>query len=143
MTDEHADFPVVLRGYDRTQVDQRVSDLSRALAEARRQVEVSDAESMRLSGQLSETQRALNETEAPTYSGLGSRIEQLLRSAEEQSTDVVTQATNKGAGITSRAETDAKLLLDRAEREAADLLANARAGASLRASATKLGETKA
>ena len=120
MADEQTAFPTALRGYDRAQVDQHIADLQRVLAETRRQLEASDAEAMRLTGQLTEAQRALSETETPTYAGLGSRIEQLLRSAEEQSTDVVTQATERATSIRSSAEGEAERVLARAEREAAD-----------------------
>ena len=89
MTEDRPLFPVVMRGYDRTQVDGEVSRLQKQLEGARAQVAQLDERTLQISGELSEAQRQLREAERPTYSGLGTRIEQLMRSAEEQSSDVL------------------------------------------------------
>src|SRR5699024_8270140 len=123
-------FPVVMRGYDRAQVDQRIHSLERQLAEARAQVESLDASTMQMSGELADAQAQLREAEKPSYAGLGARIEQLLRPAEEQSADVLTQATRQAKDITSRAQAAAAELTSRAETEAAELLATARRAAA-------------
>jgi len=81
-----------MRGYDRVQVDLQIQTLMTALAEARREVETLDARNATLAGDLSEAQRRLRETDRSSYTGLGERIEQLLRSAEEQSTTVINKA---------------------------------------------------
>ena len=38
MTEEQTDFPIVMRGYDRVQVDLQIQTLMMALAEARHEV---------------------------------------------------------------------------------------------------------
>ena len=81
---------------------------------------------MQVAGELSEAHRQLREAERPTYSGLGSRIEQLLRSAEEQSSDVVSQANAQASDALARAKLAAGQLRARAENEVAELLATTR-----------------
>ena len=108
MAEERPTFPVVKRGYDPAAVDERIHTLEESLTKAREHVWRLDQRTMTIEGQLSEAQRQLRETERPTYAGLGSRIEQLLRSAEEQSTEVL-----------SRSNAQAREVVDRAERIAA------------------------
>ena len=55
----------------------------------------------------------------PTYSGLGSRIEHLLRLAEEQRDEILTDARHEAGQI-----------VDEARKQAEEILANARAQAS-------------
>jgi len=79
VSDERVQFPTAMRGYEKSAVDARIAALEKALEEARAQVEQLDAKTMQIAGELSEAHRQLREAERPTYSGLGSRIEQLLR----------------------------------------------------------------
>ena len=105
MPEARPQFPVVnFRGYEREAVDSRIASLEQALADTRAQVEALDAKSLQIAGELSEAHRQLREAERPTYSGLGSRIEQLQRSAEEQSSDVVTQANAQADGRVTAGE---------------------------------------
>ena len=127
MSEDRSPFPVVnFRGYDRESVDDRISGLERALKDARTQVESLDERALQISGELSEAHRQLREAERPTYSGLGSRIEQLLRSAEEQSSDVVQQANAQASDALARATLASGQLRARAETEVAELLATTR-----------------
>jgi DivIVA domain-containing protein len=71
------DFAKVMRGYDQHQVDEYLKQLDAEMRQHRDQVQA-------LQQELSDAHRQLREQERPTYSGLGSRIEQLLRLAEEQ-----------------------------------------------------------
>ncbi|WP_159055994.1 DivIVA domain-containing protein, partial [Thermobifida fusca] len=73
------EFDIVLRGYDRTQVNEYLAQLRQEGRQAREEAE-------KLRKELAEAKRQLQEQERPTYSGLGARIEQLLRLAEEQAT---------------------------------------------------------
>ncbi|WP_418608346.1 DivIVA domain-containing protein [Georgenia sp. SUBG003] len=123
-------FPVVMRGYDRAQVDQRIHALETSLTDARREVATLDSRLLKISGELSEAQQRLRENERPTYAGLGSRVERLLRSAEEQALDVVTRANADAERTLTRAAQAAKALTERAEQESAALLADARRGCS-------------
>src|SRR5688572_13576529 len=92
------DFTVVLRGYDRAQVDDFVGRLNAALAQseaARAEAEQRLNDAQRRSRQseqaltaaqqkLSEQSKQIEESSRPTLSGLGTRVEQILRLAEEQ-----------------------------------------------------------
>ena len=61
MPDERSMFPVVMRGYERGQVEQRLQQLEQQLADARGQVEQLDAKAMQIAGELSEAHRQLRE----------------------------------------------------------------------------------
>src|SRR5699024_5069238 len=100
------------------------------LDEVREQVESLDSTNMQISGELSEAKAQLREAEKPSYSGLGSRIEQLFRSAEEQSADLLSQSDAQAKEIVARAQENASHLADQAEKEAADVLTAARRDAA-------------
>ena len=76
------DFAKVMRGYDQHQVDEYLKQNDLEIRQHREQVSA-------LQQELTEAHRQLREQERPTYAGLGSRIEQLLRLAEEQATEIV------------------------------------------------------
>ncbi len=75
MAEEYSEFAITMRGYDRAQVDRKLEQLSRQLADARREVASLDQRAMTLAGELADAQRRLRESDKPTYAGLGSRIE--------------------------------------------------------------------
>ena len=85
-------FDVVVRGYDRHQVDEHIRQL--------------------------ETQaRRLRERERPSYARPGSQIEQLLRLAEEQVTKIVQESRSAADELQAAAEVDAAELRAAAEKE--------------------------
>src|ERR687883_901786 len=96
-------FQTRISGYDKTQVDERVATLEAALRDARARVEELDAQTMKLAGEVSEAHRQLREVGRPSYAGLGARIEQLLRLAEEQASDVIAAATKDADDALARA----------------------------------------
>ena len=120
------EFAITMRGYDRTQVDQRIKALSRQLGDAKREVASLDQRAMTLAGELADAQRRLREADKPTYAGLGSRIEQLLRSAEEQSTSVLSKANAEADALLARTRANAAHLSERSSSEAATMVADAR-----------------
>ncbi len=126
MSDERPIFPVVMRGYDRSQVDGRVRSLESALADAQARIDALDADVRRTGEELVAAQDQLREVDRPSYAGLGSRIEQLMRSAEEQSSDVLDQATRQAEEAVERARLTSSQMKARAENEAAEILAAAR-----------------
>lgn len=132
MTDGTEAFTITMRGYDRAQVDQRIETLRRQLADARREVESLDQRTMTLAGELADAQRRLRETDTPSYAGLGSRIEQLLRSAEEQSATVLSKANAEAETLLARTRTNAKRVSEQASTESATLLSDARRDAGQR-----------
>ena len=116
MSDESG-FTTAMRGYNREEVDRALQELRRevitangALAEAQREVR-------RLSARVDELDGELEEVGSPTYSGLGHRLESLLRLAEEQSTRVIAQADIDAERLRSSTQAD----VDRQRVEAADL----------------------
>ena len=66
MAEDHSEFAITMRGYDRLQVDQRLESLSRQLVEARNEVASLDHRAMTLAGQLAEAQRRLRESDKPS-----------------------------------------------------------------------------
>ena len=100
-------FQIVMRGYDRSQVDERIHALDAALRDARARVEEVDARAMKLAGEVAEAHRQLREVERPSYSGLGSRIEQLLRLAEEQASDVIAAASKDAEEMLAQSRVEA------------------------------------
>ena len=104
MSDERTLFPITMRGYDRIMVEGQLAKLEKDLEAARHRAESADARAVQLTSDLQDAQRQLRESDRPSYSGLGSRIEQLLRSAEEQSADILAQANAQAVDIMSRAK---------------------------------------
>ena len=128
MAEDHSEFAITMRGYDRLQVDQRLESLSRQLVEARNEVASLDHRAMTLAGQLAEAQRRLRESDKPTYAGLGSRIEQLLRNAEEQSASILAKANREADSLLTRTRTNVAQMSERASTEAATTLARCSPG---------------
>src|SRR5215467_1735596 len=112
------DFAKVMRGYDQHQVDEYLKQSDLEMRQHREQVQA-------LQQELTEAHRQLREQERPTYAGLGSRIEQLLRLAEEQATEIVGEARSAANELQAAAKVDAAELRAGAENEAAELRAMA------------------
>ena len=55
MAEEYSEFAITMRGYDRAQVDRKLEQLSRQLADARREVASLDQRAMTLAGELADT----------------------------------------------------------------------------------------
>src|SRR6201999_2010675 len=113
------EFATVMRGYDRHQVDEHIRNIE---AEAKQHRDA--AQSMRR--ELSDAHRQIQEQERPTYSGLGARIEQLLRLAEEQAPELVQAAPAEANEIKAAAKVAGAELRAAAENEAAELRATAK-----------------
>jgi len=94
------EFATVMRGYDRHQVDEHIRQIDAEVRQHREQTTT-------LKRELSEAHRQIQEQERPTYSGLGARIEQLLRLAEEQATELVQAARSEANEIKAAAKVDA------------------------------------
>jgi cell division septum initiation protein DivIVA len=94
MSDNAAPFELVRRGYEPSQVDRRIQQLARELDAARRQV----SELSRKVEQVQNEKRAAEEQladSAPSYSGLGARIEKILGLAEEEAAELLSKATQE------------------------------------------------
>ena len=90
-------FDVVLRGYDRHQVNEHIGQLE---DQARQHGDQAQA----LQRELSAVQRQLGERERPTHAGRGLRIEQLLRLAEEQATEILGEARTAAGQLLAAAK---------------------------------------
>src|SRR6202000_3463297 len=108
------DFAKVMRGYDPHQVDEHIRQLA---GEVRRNQE--DAVSARRD--LQDAQRQIQEQERQTSSGLGARIEQLLRLAEEQATELVQAARSEANEIKAASKVDAAEVRAAADDEDAEV----------------------
>ena len=113
------EFSRVMRGYDPTQVNNALERLDETVRKHKDQAQA-------LQRELAEAHRQLQEQERPTYSGLGSRIEQLLRLAEEQATEIVQEAKAAANEMNAAAKVEAAEARASAENEAAELRAVAK-----------------
>jgi hypothetical protein len=129
-------FDLVLRGYDRRQVDDHVEHLTASLAELRTELaEVTEREAAAVRD--AERARAELERGRPGFDALGERVAQILGLAEVEATQLRDDAQRDAARLRDDAqrEVDAQLSGVRAEaerireeaaREAAELRAEAR-----------------
>lgn len=107
------EFDVVLRGYERNQVTEYLESLRAEVKEANEKAE-------KYKGDLNAKNQQLAERERPSYSGLGSRIEELLRLAEEQANELVQSAQIDANDIRSSAKIEAAEMRAAAESEATE-----------------------
>ena len=92
MAADDAGFGTELRGYKKDEVDQAVGSLRRDLIKANSDRADALKEIKRLQAVSEDLQAELDEVGSPTYSGLGTKLENTLRVAEEQSTRLISQA---------------------------------------------------
>lgn len=128
------EFDVVLRGYDRRQVDEYLDRLEADLAAAHTERATLGARSQALDKQLAEqdrevqaARRQLVETAQPTYAGLGARVHQLLSIAEQEAADIRAKAEAAAVQIRGQAEKDISHLRERADSILAEAKARAEA----------------
>ena len=118
---EPASFDIVRRGYDPRQVDDRVGNLTRALTaereEAGRQIAMLQrrVEELHLEAESAQTDAAATE---PSFAGLGARVEQILRLAEEEANELRVQAQQSADEFRALAEGDADRVRAEAEQAA-------------------------
>ena len=92
MATEDEAFSTALRGYNREEVDSAIKDLRRELIKANADKAENAKEIKRLGSMAADMQAELDELGSPTYAGLGTKLENVLRVAEEQSTRLIGQA---------------------------------------------------
>src|SRR5262245_17508140 len=146
------DFTVVLRGYDRNQVDDFVQRLNAHLAqtkaahaEAEQRMNDSQRRTRQAEQALSSAQQKLTdqskqieENSRPTLSGLGTRVEQILRLAEEQANEHRGDSKRESEGVVSASRLEAREITDKARAEAAAMKASAeREAGNLRTAAER------
>src|SRR6185437_7056466 len=122
-TDE-SNFTQVFRGYDKDEVDKALQELRRELIKSNTQSADALKEIKRLQARIEDLNAEIEEVGSPTYSGLGTKLENTLRVAEEQSTRLIAQADIDAerlrAGVAAEIEKIKKAAAAQAERVLAD-----------------------
>ena len=129
-------FDIVLRGYDRIQVDAR---LARATTDQRAAVQRITALEHRVEQLQAELGEARIRGAQPelSYGGLGARVEKILRLVEEEADDLRAEAFGQAekadkaaqtvaAQVRAQAEEDGRVRREQSRQEASRLLAGAR-----------------
>lgn len=95
MSGESTDFPVVMRGYDRGQVDDAILDLKREIMQL-------SAQNAQLASELKEVisaresaEQALSEAGDPSYAGVGAKAALILSTAEDQAQKLIQDANRE------------------------------------------------
>src|ERR671939_385629 len=78
-------FDIVLRGYERRQVDEHLATLLKERGNAERRAAELEKQLNRLRQDVESTR---HEQAEPSYAGLGARVEKILRLAEEEARDL-------------------------------------------------------
>ena len=118
MAPEDSEFQTELRGYKRSEVDEVINALRGELITASKDLHNALEELKVAREQLATVESVTGETNAPTYAGLGSRLEAVLRIAEEQSSRLIGQADIDAERIIAHAKAEAAEIIATAKREA-------------------------
>lgn len=118
MANTEQEFTTELRGYKRSEVDEVINDLRAELIQAAKDRRNLLDELTALKEHVAAVEASTGESLSPSYSGLGSRLEAVLRIAEEQSTRIIGQADIDSERIISAAKLEAQTLVESAQREA-------------------------
>jgi cell division septum initiation protein DivIVA len=133
-------FDIVLRGYERRQVDERLARATADRRAAARRIGELERRVEELRVELQDAQKQAGEAE-PSYAGLGARVEKILGLAEEEAqqlrAEALGQAENVGqaaqaaaAQVRAQAEQDGRARREQTGQETATLLDQAGKGAA-------------
>nr|MTA26044.1 hypothetical protein [Actinomycetota bacterium] len=116
-------FPIVMRGYSRDDVDKAITNLRREIIASNTERNELAAELARLAG----TQQPLDDAEpsTPTYSGLGTKLEMVLRTAEEQATILLSSSDIEAQRMLTEARLEADAILGEVQSRADAIMAEA------------------
>ncbi|HEY0558897.1 MAG: hypothetical protein JWM48_1455 [Mycobacterium sp.] len=120
------EFTVVLRGYDRNQVEDYLDSIAAFVSDAEHRARTADARvaaaqqraevaherAQRLEAQLEKARES-----SGSYTGLGERIQRMLEMAEEESADLIATARAEVAELEERSEAERRRLQAEADRE--------------------------
>ena len=84
-------FDIVLRGYERRQVDEHLSTLVNDRVAAERKAQELEKQVARVRAEFE-----ASDVSEPNYASLGARVEKILRLAEEEARDVRAEADSAG-----------------------------------------------
>jgi cell division septum initiation protein DivIVA len=111
-------FDTVLRGYDRRQVDERLSFLRAELAAAEDGLRTSQQRSSSLEGELEQARTKLTQrSDTDMENSFGFRVERILRLAEAEAKQVRTRADNEATELMKQAAADAEERRQQVEQE--------------------------
>ncbi|HEX6366954.1 MAG TPA: DivIVA domain-containing protein, partial [Agromyces sp.] len=130
MAVEETEFTQVFRGYDKDEVDKSLNALRRDIITANTKIAEQGKEHKRLLARIEELTAELEEVGSPTFSGLGTKLENTLRVAEEQSTRLIAQADIDAEKLRRAAEDEAHLMRSDAHELAERTLTEARSQAN-------------
>ncbi|WP_236670073.1 SDR family NAD(P)-dependent oxidoreductase, partial [Streptomyces antimycoticus] len=117
-------FELVRRGYDRGQVDDRISKLVADRDSALARITSLEKRIEELHLETQNAQAQINDSE-PSYAGLGARVEKILRLAEEEAKDLREEARRAAEQHRELAESAAQQVRNDAESFAAERKAKA------------------
>ncbi|TDB85339.1 hypothetical protein E1264_21475, partial [Actinomadura sp. KC216] len=118
--DSH-EFEIVMRGYNRRQVDDYIARFVQKNRELEARLARAHDDSERLRREMAE----LREARKPTGDDLSDRLRQIINLAEDEAQDKVAEAEAKGAEIRKDAEQESKRIIDEARSHAEKNLAQA------------------
>ena len=84
-------FPIVIRGYDKEQVDRAFASAQQTLAALRAQIKQDGDRLLQLQAKLQE-ERNRQSSKNHTFASLGANAQQMLASAEQTSTELLERA---------------------------------------------------
>lgn len=116
MAADEAEFPIVMRGYDRDLIDDALRDLRRQLLQVSTQNSQLVTELREANERASRAERDLAETLSPSYASVGARAALILSTSESQALEIIAEA-----------EQERQRVLDSLEGEAATIRAEAKA----------------
>ncbi len=117
-------FELVRRGYDRGQVDDRITKLVADRDSALARITALEKRIEELHLETQNAQAQVNDAE-PSYAGLGARVEKILRLAEEEAKDLREEARRAAEQHRELAESAAQQVRNDAESFASDRKAKA------------------
>ena len=110
-------FPVVMRGYDRQQVQAFVQDLASRLGMERRRAD----ETERALAQMRLEMTAAQNQPPPSFEHLGSEAARVLEQAGKSAKLLIQEAKSRGEALVREAEVEAAELIEKAEQHGAEL----------------------
>lgn len=129
MSIDQGEFPTELRGYRRADVEAALSELRTELMQAAKDRAQALEDLTAARTELEQFRNNQNESHTPSYTGLGGRLEAVLRIAEEQSTRIISQADIDADRVTEDARAQAEATLEAASKEARRIVSEAEATA--------------
>ena len=122
-------FSVVLRGYDKEQVDAAFAESRENLARLREQIRSYDDRVLQLEAELQEERQRKAPQSKDSFASLGANAQQLLASAEQTSTELLNRAKQDAATTLESASKQAETTKNNAGIEADRIVAQAEAKA--------------